>query len=374
MLHLRIVQVVFFVVSVVVVAGKVVLVQVTDTHIGEGCNGDLSYNNCKPTRALTDAVRKINMLDPRPTAVLLTGDITSSALMPEFAMANSIMSELRMPWLPIIGNHDSWPYERHADGSFSQTDTPTGDEFFAAVFGERLKEGPKGDGGVWVSGWPTSSCVNGNFGFNTWHHNFVLTFPAFENFKVIGLDWTARGNALPEPGVGPEAELHDYPCGTLPWLDTKLRTFASEPSANTTRFFLAQHHPFHNREAFSPFGRNEVKNFTFDNVQSAAVQDVFSASNFGAESLLGVIAGHMHRWFYGDAWTRFTALDNKWMKVREWETSACKGWDIDENFLSAFTTYVFDHDANGAPALVNVDYLWKTPTGVWMGKPTRSDD
>ena len=234
------------------------IVQITDTHIGEGCEGELSYEACKPTRALTDAVRKINLLDPRPTAVLLTGDITSSALMPEFEAANTIMSALEVPWMPILGNHDSWPYQRNADNSFSQTETPIGDQYFAQVFGERLKEGSKGAAGaVSVSGWPTSTCLNGNFGFQTWHHNFVLSFPALPTLKVLALDFTARGNALPEPGVGPEAELHDYPCGTLPWLDTQLRGFAADPSTNATesstttkskmRFFVAQHHPYHNR-------------------------------------------------------------------------------------------------------------------------------
>lgn len=108
-------------------------------------------------------------------------------------------------------------------------------------------------------------------------------------------------------------------------------------------------------------------------MQSGQVQDVFSAS-FGPETILGVIAGHMHRWFYGDAWTRYTALDKKWTKVSEWETSACKGWDVDADFVSAFTTFDFALAADNAPVLVNVDYLWQTPTGVWMSKPTPNDD
>lgn len=230
------------------------------------------------------------------------------------------------------------------------------------MFGERLKEGSKGSG-VSVSQWPTGTCENGNFGFQTWHHNFILQFDTLPSLSVLGLDWTARGNALPEPGVGPEAELHNYPCGTLPWLDKQLKSLANQPSANSTRFFLAQHHPFHNLEVYSPLGRNMIKNFTFDNAQSAAVEQVFSSS-FSPESILGVTAGRMHRWFYGDAWTRFTALDQRWMKVREWETPAAKGWVFGENFVSAFTVFDFE-DVNGAPSMTTAGYWWKLPNGEW---------
>ena len=119
---------------------------------------------------------------------------------------------------------------------------------------------------------------------------------------------------------------------------------ANQQSANMTKFFIAQHHPFHNRDIWgAPFGRNLIKNFTFDNVQSAQVQDIFSSS-FPSESILGIIAGHMHRWFYGSAWTRFTALNSDWTNVNEFETAACKGWFVDENFVSSFSIFEFTED------------------------------
>lgn len=143
---------------------------------------------------------------------------------------------------------------------------------------------------------------------------------------------------------------------------------SSARHVNATRFFLAQHHPFHNRETFSPLGHNEIKNFTFDYDQNTRVQSLFN-TYYPAESLLGVIAGHMHRWFDGTAWTRFTAIDANWGNVHEYETSACKGWNVNEEFVSAFTVFEFDTAeqlANTAvPFISTVDTLWKLPTGEW---------
>ena len=76
---------------------------ITDTHIGESCGGDLSYEGCKPVRALTAAVNKCNEL--KFNAVFITGDITSSALMEEFLKAKEILSALQMPWFPVLGEN-----------------------------------------------------------------------------------------------------------------------------------------------------------------------------------------------------------------------------------------------------------------------------
>ena len=53
------------------------LATVTDVHIGENCKGDLSFDGCKPVRALTDAVNKINSM-AEVDGVFVTGDITAS--------------------------------------------------------------------------------------------------------------------------------------------------------------------------------------------------------------------------------------------------------------------------------------------------------
>lgn len=176
---------------------------VTDTHIGESCNGNLGYDYCKPVKALTLAVEKINSMN-NIDAVFVSGDITSSALYSEFVKAEEILSKLNIPYFPILGNHDSWPYH-YNNGTLNQTNSPIGDQYFAEIFGSRLKEGPKGKNIV-VSDWPTETCLNGDYNFQTYHHNFMVRFPdVFPNLQILGLDWVSRGSALPEAGVGPEA-------------------------------------------------------------------------------------------------------------------------------------------------------------------------
>ena len=105
----------------------------------ESCNGDLSYDGCKPVRALTDAVSKINSLE-KVDGVFVTGDITASALTEEFQKARQILDALIVPWWILLGNHDSWPYKKNPDGTFNQTDTPIGDKIFAEIFKDKLSD------------------------------------------------------------------------------------------------------------------------------------------------------------------------------------------------------------------------------------------
>lgn len=212
-----------------------------------------------------------------------------------------------------------------------------------------------------TSGWPSGPVANGDFPqYESWFHNFMVEFPAFsKQLKFLNLDWVAREDALPEPGVGPQAELHDFPGGTLPWLDV---TLSQQPA--DSKFFLMQHHPFHNRFAFSPVGQNKILNFTFDDVQNKRVQSVMSR-HFPSSSFVGVHGGHFHRWFNGTAFTNYTSLDNSWLGVREYETPASKGWWVDEDHIGSFSVFSFlattADDGIESVVLDNVYGMWEIP-------------
>jgi hypothetical protein len=312
--------------------------------------------------------------------VFVTGDITASALLEEFQKAREILDALEMPWWPLFGNHDSWPYTRH-DGTFNQTDTPIGDQYFAEVFGDILS----GETAKFMAdkskyavtrteGWPSKSCLNQDYKtYNSWLHNFQVSYPLFsKTFKVLALDWVSRRPALPEPGVGPEAELHDYECGTTDWLQKRLAV--SDPD---NKYFIFQHHPFHNWDILDPFGHNSFWNFTFDDTQDKRVQQVLS-QHYPVSAFLGSQGGHNHRWFDGPAFTKYTALTEDWRSVPAWETPACKGWFFNEDFVSAIQIFTFKVNATDVSTteetkeevyLSNVVGVWKAPNGDWMVKP-----
>lgn len=207
-----------------------------------------------------------------------------------------------------------------------------------------------------TKGWPSGPSLNKDFNYDSWFHNFIVEFPDFSpKFKFLNLDWVARENALPEPGVGPQAELHNFPGGTLDWLSRTLKE--QDPDS---KFFIMQHHPFHNRLAFSPVGHNYIKNFTFDDTQSKEVQKVL-AESFTSKAFIGVHAGHMHRWFNGTAFTKFTCLDESWLTIPEWETPASKGWFISEDYIGSIQIFAFEATPEGDVTLESVRGLWEVP-------------
>ena len=135
-------------------------------------------------------------------------------------------------------------------------------------------------------------------------HNFALTRGSF---AFLGIDWITRQHALlTYPGGHPQAELHDFPGGTLPWLQQQL---AALP-ATTRRVFFFQHHPFRYPHWIPDFI------YGFDTAEKAAFRSALledhDVSLYGA-----VFAGHLHR-------SILTTAFDELPTFTQVETSACK--------------------------------------------------
>jgi 3',5'-cyclic AMP phosphodiesterase CpdA len=80
------------------------LAQVSDTHIREA--GALAMGRVDTTALLRACVADVLRLDPRPGAVVLTGDLVDGGLPGEYAELRELLAPLEMPLYLIPGNHD----------------------------------------------------------------------------------------------------------------------------------------------------------------------------------------------------------------------------------------------------------------------------
>lgn len=97
----------------------------SDLHIGRGRlviyqYDRLFFNNKEAVvgrdieERLEMAVRQIN--EQNFDFTVITGDITESADRDQFLRAAEILNNLEKPFIPLMGNHDLWPYRRNKQG------------------------------------------------------------------------------------------------------------------------------------------------------------------------------------------------------------------------------------------------------------------
>jgi 3',5'-cyclic AMP phosphodiesterase CpdA len=213
--------------------------QVTDLHVGEltddyGTPGwdDGAGEEDERTATLRFAVSKINMAAEEYDIrfVAATGDYADSGERSEALKAREILDQLRVPYLPVIGNHDLWP---HAAGE--EAPDPVGDRFFEEVFADQfLLLGSLFDGFT-KAPVPT---VNPDCGCSSHFQNYGFDH---EGFHFVVLDLVTRNHApFGFFGVTSEEDLHDFPGGTWPWLQEHLAATAMPEARNT---FVFLHHP-----------------------------------------------------------------------------------------------------------------------------------
>jgi 3',5'-cyclic-AMP phosphodiesterase len=81
------------------------IAQISDTHLMDVDPGDVRAP--KRIEWLRRCVRDINGLNPRPDAVIHTGDISQHGSHAEYILAREILADLKMPLYVTPGNRDS---------------------------------------------------------------------------------------------------------------------------------------------------------------------------------------------------------------------------------------------------------------------------
>lgn len=262
------------------------LVHITDTHVGQGMP-DRDYGSPGfldslsekhggyATERLRAVVQNINnhVAGREPIMVFLSGDITDSGELSELLHARQILEDLKMPYVPLIGNHDAWPYTRYGD----EAPAACGDSLMNCVFEvqfQKLKSLV-----VFHEDQRHSPCFDSLSGLHSFLQNFA--FSAY-GWRFVFLDFNPRYHvhAL-EPGIGPEVFLHSQPCGTLAFLRRQLAAAQSEGEP----VCLVSHHPPMTLKIFG-------KQYAFTHRQKKELLSILKAYRGVARLWL---CGHFHR-------------------------------------------------------------------------------
>ncbi len=266
---------------------KFSFVHISDVHIGEGF-GDYgtpgffndtmpAVDTSAPAKDLRQAVQWINAHEQEKNIkfVVISGDLTGSAEKSEFQMCKKIMDGLNMPYVPVIGNHDIWPYVRY------QNEAPyaSGDSIMGEVFSDVYDRDK-----LFFSNWNDGSRLTRTYNPETQKEHYLQNFSfEYDGFVFYGLDFNPRYHVnKAEPGIGPEAQAMDWTGGTFQWLKNEL---ATNPNKRNHNICFISHHPATENILFILSG------FVFDATEYYKILDMLSP--YGRN--LGLwMAGHIH--------------------------------------------------------------------------------
>ncbi len=227
----------------------------TDTHIGEGVpdygtegwdDGPGGSETSPAEAELIRAVEQTNALaagDDPPAFVVVLGDLTGSGERSELLRTRELLDELTLPWLPLLGNHDAWPYAWDASSeSWNQADSAVGDAFVQEVFEDSFAQAAA----VLPSLVLAPSVVESSIGRDT---PFVTFAWSHCGLRFVALDTNSRTPAPgDEPGIGPEADLFTGDGAPWSWMIDDLTT---GPGSSAETAVVFAHHPFTNSELLS---------------------------------------------------------------------------------------------------------------------------
>ena len=80
------------------------IAQISDLHFRP--KGSLAFGRVDVAGCLERAIDHLNALEPRPDAVLITGDLTDDGRVADWAQLMATLARLEPPFYPLPGNHD----------------------------------------------------------------------------------------------------------------------------------------------------------------------------------------------------------------------------------------------------------------------------
>ncbi|MCG2796290.1 MAG: metallophosphoesterase, partial [Actinomycetia bacterium] len=258
-------------------------VQLTDLHIGEGPDdyGTPGYDDKppagdvgEPAVELRDAVNWINANKATYMIkfVIITGDLTQSAERSEFLKGKEILDSLDIPYIPVIGNHDIWPYTQT-----EESPSPVGDQYFREVFADQFETLRNLMPG-WDDGTRNTLIVNGEEGCNSYFQNFAFDYAGYH---FICADFNTRSHAISGKGANPWANLFDSEAcrGTWYWYKNHFNSYPYKAANNVLTF---THQPLYNNSVF-----------TFSEGEYNTITDFFYNNNY--KDNVGLwMGGHFH--------------------------------------------------------------------------------
>jgi hypothetical protein len=188
---------------------------IADPHIGDGISdyGTPGWNDAPPNYDQGEAAIKlrntVNWINNNKTLfnikyVFIIGDLTESGEISELSKAYEILNTLEIPWIPLIGNHDVWPY---IDAN-NKAPEEISDSYFNNIFApqyERLSRTLLNFVKCPVPTW--------NWEVNPHHFSYFQNF-AFDSpygdWHFICLDFNSRDDATNGQGVNPGGALYAF--------------------------------------------------------------------------------------------------------------------------------------------------------------------
>jgi hypothetical protein len=194
-----------------------------DMHIGDGftdfgSNGwdddTIAGQTNEYIQNNENIVSAINNLTPAPDFVIVLGDITNSVERSELKKAKRVLSGLEVPYIPIMGNHDTRPYTNDDGESGIPDETYFGKYFYEAFAG--IYDTNSLQFANWSEG-PYFSTVSPP-DYNTYYLNSSFNY---QNYQFINVDYNTRRHAqwpFGEYGTQPDADVGPPPDHLLQWI------------------------------------------------------------------------------------------------------------------------------------------------------------